>query len=126
MLQLFADGFELPISVTGQDKPRLDASDAIEFFATPLDTPSTDTRTYYLTIGSRAGRRIGFSQGGEGKPAGAQSFPFTIERKERSIFFAALKNGDAETSSGQSSLRFPSLNRSQCAISRLRGAVTLL
>jgi hypothetical protein len=96
MLQLFVDGQELPILVTGQDKPRLDPSDAIEFFATPLDTVSTDVRTYYLAVGSSLGRRIRFSQQNDGKLAGAQSFPVTIERKERSIYFAALKNGDAD------------------------------
>ncbi|HEX8184095.1 MAG TPA: C25 family cysteine peptidase, partial [Blastocatellia bacterium] len=96
MLQLFADGLELPILVTGQNRSRLDPSDAIEFFATPLDTPSTDVHTYYLVTGSSAGRRIRYSQGNDGERGAAQSFPFTVERKERSIYFAALKNGDAD------------------------------
>lgn len=95
-LQLFVDGQELPIIVAGEDKTRLDPSDYIEFFAAPLDTLSTDIHTYFLVAGSQPGRRIKLSQGGSGGPGNAQSFPFTIERKDRSIYFAALKNGDAD------------------------------
>jgi hypothetical protein len=95
-LQLFVDGQELPIIVTGEDKTQLEPSDYIEFFATPLDTPSTDLHTYFLVADSHTGRRIKLSQGGNGAPADAKSFPFTIERKDRLIYFAALKNGDAD------------------------------
>jgi hypothetical protein len=95
-IQLFADGQELPIIVAGEDKTRLEPSDYIEFFAMPLDTPSTDIHTYFLVADSHPGRRIKFSQGGNPGPTDAQNFPFTVERKDRSIYFAALKNGDAD------------------------------
>src|SRR6185369_4564745 len=36
------------------------------------------------------------ANGQSGTPTSAVSFSLTIERKERSVYFAALKNGDAE------------------------------
>lgn len=97
-LRLFADGMEHAITVTGSSDGRFDATDAVEFYGTGLDTPFSDTRTYWLTVGARGGRRI-MSHGAPGSSsrAGAQgSFPFTLQQKERSIYFAALRNGDKE------------------------------
>ncbi|TLY18813.1 MAG: LamG domain-containing protein, partial [Nitrospirae bacterium] len=54
-LQLFADGVEVPLLVTGEQDGRFDASDAIEFYGLGLDTPWTDTRTYWLVAGRQAG-----------------------------------------------------------------------
>ncbi len=58
MLQLYVDGQQVPISVTGELDGRFDASDAIEFFGLPLDAVSTDTRIYWLVAGNEPGRRI--------------------------------------------------------------------
>ncbi len=62
-LQLFVDGQEQAIRVVGQDDRRFDFQDFIEFYATGLDTPFTDTRTYYLLEGEVLGKRIETSQG---------------------------------------------------------------
>jgi subtilisin-like proprotein convertase family protein len=95
LLQLFADGQELPIIVKGGASGRLEPSDSIEFYATALDTPYTDARVYWLVSGSQAGRRI--SQVSDfGKPSQATGFLATVERKDRTIYFAALNNGEAE------------------------------
>jgi hypothetical protein len=95
LLQLFVDGREQPIRVAGEKDGRFDAADAVEFYGIGLDAPSTDARAYWLVAGSLPGRRIAAPQG-RGVFAKAASFRYTVERKDRRIYFAALKNGDKE------------------------------
>ncbi len=95
-LSLFLDGVEQAFSVVGEADGHLDANDSVEFFATGLDTPSTDTRVYWLVIGSGPGRRLPESATMPGTPSNAASFWHSLQYKERSIYFAALLNGDAE------------------------------
>jgi hypothetical protein len=92
--QLFVEGQEVPIRVT-TSKGGSEASAAIEFYGTGLDTPATDTHTYWLISGDQPGRRIETVQN-DGAPATASSFTQTVERRDRSIYFAALLNGEAE------------------------------
>jgi hypothetical protein len=96
MLRLFAGGIEHAILVVGEADGVFDASDAIEFYGTGVDTPYTDTRVYWLQAGTTAGQRISMrerpARGGNTAP----SFWYTVQQKDRSIFFAALQNGDAE------------------------------
>lgn len=56
-LQLFTDGREVPIQ-TSKDVDQFSSGDFIEFYARALDTPTTDTRIYYLVAGTSAGKRI--------------------------------------------------------------------
>ena len=89
-LQLFVDGQQQAILVRGEEDGRLDAGDAVEFFGLGLDTFSTDSRTYWLVSGSQAGQRI--SQGKvKGKRDANASFPYTVERRDRTIFIPSLK-----------------------------------
>ena len=67
--------------------------EAIEFYGTGLDTLSTDTRVYWLVEGSAPGQRIRVSDR-KGGPAGSSSFPYTVERRDRTFYFRGLKNGD--------------------------------
>ncbi|HKQ06744.1 MAG TPA: C25 family cysteine peptidase [Blastocatellia bacterium] len=94
-LQLFVDGVEQPIKVRGEQDGRFDAGDAIEFYATGLDVASTDTRVYWLAAGDAMGKRINTAVA-KGKPAVASDFPYTIERKDRSVYFTVLRNGEGE------------------------------
>lgn len=94
-LQLYVDGREQPVLVTGEKDGRFDSSDAVEFYGIGLDTPSTDIRVYWLIAGSQPGKRIQQAKAKGGKRAAA-SFPYTVERKDRTIYFSALKNGDKE------------------------------
>jgi hypothetical protein len=57
MLQLYADGVEQSIGVFSTST-RLDGGGYLEFYGTGLDTPATDTRTYWLVAGSKPGKRI--------------------------------------------------------------------
>ena len=94
-MQLVAGGREYPLSVIGGEDGRFNAGDAIEFYGVGLDSAWTDARAYWLVAGSQAGRRINVTPSGSG-PAAEASFPYTVERKDRSIYFSSLRNGDKE------------------------------
>ena len=95
LLQLFVDGQERAINVAGAIDAEFGPGAAIEFYGVGLDTPSTDTRTYWLAAGVTPGKRIQQVKE-KGLPAAAASFPYTIERKDKLIYFASLRNGDKE------------------------------
>jgi Peptidase family C25 len=56
-LALFGDGKEVPIR-TSKDVGTFVSGDYIEFYARGLDTPTADTRIYYLLAGTSRGKRI--------------------------------------------------------------------
>jgi hypothetical protein len=93
--ELYVEGQEVPIVVTGRKDGHFDSGDAVEFYGTGLDTSSTDTRAYWLIVGSKRGKRVSKAVGGGGgKHATPPSFLFTIESKPRVIYFSALNNGE--------------------------------
>ena len=139
LLQLYADGQQLPMRVNSS-VDSFSAGDSIEFYGQALDTPTTDTRNYWLVVGQEPGLRITPPQtakklpgGGvklgsapnsqsadaatsEAQDAGANtefstrplprptvppSFAYTVELKERLLYFSSLLNGDAENYFGQ-------------------------
>lgn len=94
-LKLFVDGTEIPIRVTGDDDERFDSDDAVEFYGLALDTSSTGTRTYWLVETQGRGLRIPrLSE--QGASPGPSSAWFTVEKKERTVYFSNLANGDQE------------------------------
>jgi hypothetical protein len=95
LLQMFVDGQEQAISVAGEQDGRFDSSDAVEFYGVGLDSGYTISRTYWLVSGSRPGLRIQTIKGG-GSRAAPASFPYTVERRDRTIYFSALRNGEKE------------------------------
>jgi len=91
-ISLFTSGIELPIIAD---------SDGIEFYGLPIDTTSTGARTYWLRSGKGNGSRIKVTKNKGGDPV-ASPLPFTYDRIERSIHFAALtNNGDGTNFFGQ-------------------------
>lgn len=103
-LALFVDGVEQAIRVTGAGDRRFDPTDVIEFYGVGVDTAYTQTRVYWLTTGVGRGLRV---RGDRTTPrrrrargrlgeTGPSSFWATVQQKERSIYFAALENGDTE------------------------------
>jgi hypothetical protein len=56
-LSLFVDANEVAIN-TSQNSGPLGSGDYIEFYGRGLDTPTTDTRTYYLIAGTAPGKRV--------------------------------------------------------------------
>jgi peptidase C25-like protein len=102
-LQLYADGIEVPV-VINSSKPTgpLKAGDSIEFYGIALDTPSADRREYWLVSGTTLGKRIKAQALKNVSSSGAlPSFDYTVERKERLLYFSGLLNGDTENFFGQ-------------------------
>jgi hypothetical protein len=100
-LQLFRNGRELPISVSGNGQG-FGAADYVEFYGEGLESPTETAQTYYLVNGSTRGKRLSITKGGKvSAAAGPQSFAYTIERKERMIYFSSLRNGETENFFGQ-------------------------
>ncbi|GEM_PF-924656 len=94
-LQLYVDGNEVPITVSGEADGSFDPADIVGFYGLGIDTPSTETRTYWLVQGDNSGKRISQAKG-EGVSASPQSFAYTVERRDKTLYFTALKNGDTE------------------------------
>jgi hypothetical protein len=95
-LQLFVDGEEQPLYLSGRVDRSFGPADIIEFYGVGLDTLWTDTRTYWLTWGTQQGQRVAVTPVRAGTPVAAQSFPFTVERADRIVYIAALLNGEAD------------------------------
>ncbi len=94
-LQLYTGGNEVPIRIVGESGGRFDPRDALEFYGVAQDTPYTDARMYWLVEGREPGMRIPTVRGrhsSKGEEIG--SFPFTAEVRDRTVYFAALKNGE--------------------------------
>jgi hypothetical protein len=94
-LQLFVDGREQPIGVIGGKDGRFGPRDAIEFYGVGLDTPSTDTRVYWLVEGFKPGKRVELSHSQGGRIV-SSSFPYTVQVKDQWIYLPAIKNGEEE------------------------------
>jgi hypothetical protein len=86
-LSLYAEGVEQPLVVN---------ADSVEFYGRRLDTISTGARTYWLRWYDGAANRLPLARAHGGTPL-AGSISFTYEKRERSMFLAAVvNNGDAE------------------------------
>ncbi|HEX8140302.1 MAG TPA: C25 family cysteine peptidase [Pyrinomonadaceae bacterium] len=58
LLQLYADGEEVPILVNSSSGAKFGPTDSIEFYGAGLNTPWTDTQVYWLIVGQTPGARI--------------------------------------------------------------------
>jgi hypothetical protein len=92
-LHLFAEAQEVAITVEGEIENRIDA---IRFYGTAIDTPSSSTHVYWLASADGPARRIAIAGATDGASSPG-SFPVTVERRDKSIFFTALLNGDEES-----------------------------
>ena len=116
MLQLLADGKEVPMLVTGATSgtgggviggviggggvgggktTAPPGWTGIEFYGLGINSPSTVNHVYWLVVGSQPGLRITTSDA-KGGPVSPSSFAYTIERRDKTVYFPALKNGGAE------------------------------
>lgn len=94
-LQLFADGRQVPINLTGTEDGHGAETAAIEFYAVGLDSPFADERLYWLVAGAEPGLRINQIQAAAA-PQPTGSLAYTVERRDRTIYFSALRNGESE------------------------------
>ena len=105
LLQLYAKGRSVPIKQSG-DKIHLTSSDYIEFYGQGVDSPTDATQTYYLvveprTLGSRIRDLVDRKPPPLPPPSRPTGFEYTVERRERMIYFSGLRNGDTENFYGQ-------------------------
>lgn len=107
MLQLYVDGREQPIYLTAKNSTDFGPSDAIEFYGVGLDTASTTSRIYWLIAGTQPGQRIQQVKSVAGLGSSASNFAYKVERKDRMIYFASLRNGDKENFFGAVVTRTP-------------------
>jgi uncharacterized repeat protein (TIGR01451 family) len=93
-LHLYAEGVEQPLLLTGRASGPPAPSDAIEFYGTGIDTPFSADRVYWLISDDHSPKRIlPVAEPVSGSTAPA-SFPFTVLREDRTVYFAALLNGE--------------------------------
>ncbi|MEK6299798.1 MAG: C25 family cysteine peptidase [Acidobacteriota bacterium] len=91
MLQMHVDGRQIPISVITNQKQ----ISAVDFYGRGIDASYTDARVYWLVAGTQPGLRVPQVKG-EGYPTSSRSFFYTVERKDRTIYFSSLRNGEKE------------------------------
>ena len=80
--------------MTGNGDNRFTADEAIEFYGAGRDTAWTDVRTYWLLVGP-SGARVTVQAPVAAEAPGPQSYPHTETMVGRSIYVAAIRNGDA-------------------------------
>lgn len=114
-LQLYADGVEQAILVRSGNGSRQLPEGSVEFYGTGMDTLTSDTRIYWLIVGSQPGKRIDSRQGRGSverevtsslsaqrpspKPPAepsANAYLYTVERRDKIVYFNALLNGEAD------------------------------
>ena len=92
-LALFAEGREQSIRIAGATDGRggFGPDGSIEFYATGIDTPYSDARVYWLVVGDQPGKRV-VQQPISGAAGGEEpsSYPYVVELKQRTTYFAAL------------------------------------
>ena len=86
-VHLFSEGRELPVRTV---------ADAAEFYGIGLDAPWTAERVYWLWRDATPGRTITVAGNATASGAQPQSFPAVVERRDRSVYFSSLRNGEAE------------------------------
>lgn len=81
-LHLYAEGVEQPLEIK---------TAGVEFYGTGLDTPSTNTRVYWLVNGAVSKTHVGTSNLRSKVNAGAD-FLAAVELRDRSIYFPAANS----------------------------------
>ncbi len=94
-LQLFVGGQEVPMLVSSNPE-----GGAIEFYANGQESLYSQSRVYWLIANGQPGKRMAQVKS-EAKFEEGTSFDYTIELRERLIYFAALRNGEQENFFGR-------------------------
>lgn len=101
-LQLYRDGRQVAFRLSNNTE-QFGPTDYLEFYGDGLSSTTASAQTYYLVKLAAAGKRIELKpqQVSPGDRVSPQGFAYTVERKERMIYFSGLLNGDAENFFGQ-------------------------
>jgi hypothetical protein len=92
LLHLYAEAIEQPMEITGASAGPggFGPQAAINFYGTPIDTPYSGTRVYWLAVGESQGARIQQLPPSTGSNQPPASFPFTVELTPHTTYFSAL------------------------------------
>lgn len=92
LLHLYAEAIEQPIEITGAlaGAGGFSPQSSMCFYGTGIDTPYSGTRVYWLDAEDSPGARIQQLPPSSGSNQPPISFPFTVEWKPRTTYFAAL------------------------------------
>lgn len=97
----------LLLTAEGVPQPTLIRGGALQFYGIGLDTPQTATRVYRLSAGSEEGPAVS-SSNTTGGPAAPSSYPDTVERRDRTVYFSSLLNGEESNFFGSPVTKNPS------------------
>jgi uncharacterized repeat protein (TIGR01451 family) len=97
-LRLYAEAVEQPLQITGTTAGPggFGPQAAISFYGTGIDTRYSETRVYWLVAGEEHGapvRRMPVSSGSNEPPL---SFPYAVELRQHTTYFAALTTGSGD------------------------------
>ncbi|QUW04357.1 hypothetical protein J8C06_11180 [Chloracidobacterium validum] len=85
--QLYVQGQEVPLRVTPE---------GIEFYGVAADTLDSGEQAYWLTEGDRPGRRVRTEAASPALRPTVSHFTSAVTRADKSVYFAALLNGDED------------------------------
>ena len=91
-LQMYVDGVQVPINVITDDKKQLSG---VEFYGVGLDAAYSDARVYWIVEGKENGLRIPQVKV-DAHPSSDHSFNHSVERRDRTVYFSGLRNGERE------------------------------
>ena len=95
-LRLMAEAIEQPIQITGATAGSggFGPAAAINFYGTGIDTPYSGTRVYWLAAGEGNGLRIHRLPVCSGSNVPPANFPYAVQLRQRTTYFAALITSD--------------------------------
>ena len=98
LLHLYAEAIEQPIQITGATAGLggFGPQAAINFYGTGIDTLYSGTRVYWLTSEQTSGVRISQAQISSGSNIPPSSFLDTVELRQRTTYFAALRTAEGD------------------------------
>ncbi len=94
-LQMYVAGVERPFIINGEEDGKFDEGDTLEFYAEGLESASTDLQVHWLVEGKQAGLRIARVESETGTISG-EHYAYRVARRDRTIYFSALRNGERE------------------------------
>jgi uncharacterized repeat protein (TIGR01451 family) len=97
-LRLYAEAVEQPLQITGTTSGPggFGPQAAISFYGTGIDTRYSETRVYWLVAGEEHGARVRRMPASSGSNEPPLSFPYAVELRQHTTYFAALTTGSGD------------------------------
>ncbi len=105
-LQVYADNNPQAIIVRGEKDGKLNSNDSLEFYGQGIDSAFSNSHVYWLVEGKTNGLRLTTVPSAASVSEGG-NFPFSVERRDKTIYFSSLLNGNTENFFGAVIARLP-------------------